>query len=136
VDPRRELLRGAAAAGEALGLAGLGLGHAMAQALGGRYGLPHGAMNALALPPALRFNEALAPEAVARFAEAIGAAGDPAAKVEELARLGRFERLRDFGVPEDDLHEVAEAAAARGGNRNNPRAATADEIEVLLRSIW
>jgi len=136
VDARRELLRGAAAAGEALALAGLGLGHAMAQALGGRYGLPHGAMNALALPPALRFNAALAPEAVARFGAAIGAPDDPAAKVEELARLGGYERLSDFGVPEDELAAVAEAAAARHGNRNNPRAATPGEIEGLLHQIY
>ena len=44
--------------------------------------------------------------------------------VEELARLGGFERLRDFGVPEEDLPAVAEAAAARAGNQNNPRPAT------------
>jgi alcohol dehydrogenase class IV len=133
--PREELLRGAAAAGEALGLAGLGLGHAIAQALGGRYGLPHGAMNALALPPALRFNEPYATEAIRRFADAIGAA-DAAARVEELARLGGFGRLRDHGVPEGDLAAVAEAAASRAGNRVNPRQATPAEIEQLLRSIW
>jgi maleylacetate reductase len=133
--PRAELLRGAAAAGEALGLAGLGLAHAIAQALGGRYGLPHGAMNALALPPALRFNEPHAPEAIAAFADAIGSE-DPAATVEELARLGGFERLRDFGVPETDLPELAEAMAARAGNHANPKPATPAEIEALLRSIW
>src|SRR5581483_1104994 len=60
-EARAQLLRGAASAGEALALAGLGLAHAIAQALGGRYGLPHGAMNALSLPPALRFAEAQAP---------------------------------------------------------------------------
>jgi maleylacetate reductase len=133
---RTALLHGAAKAGEALALSGLGLGHAMAQALGGRFGLPHGAMNALALPPALRFNAKHAPDAVARFGEAIGAAGNPAAGVEELARLGGFERLHDFGVPEDELSEVAEAAAQRTGNRNNPRPATPAEIEELLREIY
>jgi maleylacetate reductase len=133
---RTELLRGAANAGEALGLAGLALGHAIAQALGGRYGLPHGAMNALSLPAALRFNASLAPEAVARFGNAIGAAGDPAGMVEALARLGGYENLRDFGVPEDDLPAVAEVAAARAGNQNNPRPATPAEIEVLLHQIY
>ena len=39
---RSELLRGAAEAGEALALAGLALAHAIAQALGGRYGLRTG----------------------------------------------------------------------------------------------
>jgi maleylacetate reductase len=135
-EAREGLLRGAAAAGEALALAGLGLGHAMAQALGGTYGLPHGAMNALSLPPALRFNSAFAPEAVDRFGEAIGAAGDPAARVEELARLGGFERLRDFGIPDDELGAVARFAAGRKGNELNPRPASPAQIEGLLRSIY
>ena len=60
LEARRNLLEGAMHAGAALASAGLGLGHALAQALGGRYGLPHGAMNALSLPQALRFNEPVA----------------------------------------------------------------------------
>jgi maleylacetate reductase len=135
-EARDGLLHGAASAGEALALAGLALGHAIAQALGSAFGLPHGAMNALALPLALRFNAPLAPEAVRRFGEAIGAPEDPAAKVEELGRLGGFERLRDFGIPEAGLAGVAEAAAGRMGNRQNPQAATPAEIETLLHSIY
>jgi maleylacetate reductase len=133
---RARLLKGACDAGQALALSGLALGHAIAQALGGTFGLPHGAMNALALPPALRFNQPLAPEAIARFGEAIGAPDDPAAKVGELARLGGFERLRDFGVAQTDLPAVAAAVAERNGNRQNPRPATPAEIEALLRSIY
>ena len=46
------------------------------------------------------------------------------ARVEELARLGGFDRLRDLGVPEAELDEVAEAVVARPGARANPRPAT------------
>ena len=106
----------------------------MAQALGGRYGIAHGAMNALCLPPALEFNRALVPADVERFGEAIG--GDAVERSRELALLGGFERLRDFGVPEGDLPAVAAAAAERAGNRANPRPATADEILALLGSIY
>ncbi len=134
-EARTELLRGACLAGQALAGAGLGLAHAMAQALGGRYGLPHGAMNALCLPPALRFNTLLVPQPVVRFGQAIGA-GDPAAGVDELARLGDFGRLRDLGVPREDLPEVAAAAAQRTGNQLNPRPATPQQIEELLETIW
>jgi alcohol dehydrogenase class IV len=133
-EARDALLHGAAYGGHALALAGLGLAHAMAQALGGRYGIAHGAMNALCLPPALEYNRAYVPEEVARFGEAIG--GDAVERSRELARLGGFERLRDFGVPEDDLAEVADAAADRAGNLANPRPASSDEILELLRSIW
>ena len=135
LDSRTRLLEGAMHAGMALGGSMLALGHAIAQALGGRYGLPHGAMNALSLPAALRFNEAVAPEAIRRFGEALGT-DDPAARVEELAKLGGFDRLREFGVPEDDLPEIAAAAVERAGAKANPRPATADEVEELLRSIY
>jgi alcohol dehydrogenase class IV len=122
-------------AGMALGGSMLALGHAMAQALGGRYGLPHGAMNALTLPPALRFNADVAPDALRRFGEALGT-DDPAARVQELARLGGFRELRDFGIPEDELPEVASATAQRPGAKANPRKVTAADVETLLRSIY
>jgi alcohol dehydrogenase class IV len=61
---------------------------------------------------------------------------DAPAKAEELARLGGFERLRDFGVPHDELDEVAEAAAARAGAKANPRPASPAEIAELYRSIY
>ena len=71
----------------------------MAQALGGRYGISHGALNAVCLPPALRFNEPVAAAEIARFGESIGS-DDAPGKVEELARLAGFERLGELGVPE------------------------------------
>jgi maleylacetate reductase len=135
LEARTKLLEGAMYAGMALGGSMLALGHAIAQALGGRYGLPHGAMNALALPAALRFNTEVTPEAVRRFGDTLGTE-DPAARVEELARLGGFERLRDFGVPEEELREIAAATVERAGAKANPRPASPAEVEELLRSIY
>jgi maleylacetate reductase len=135
VTPRTTLLRGAARAGEALGRSGLCLGHAMAQAVGGRYGLPHGAMNALCLPAALRFNQPAVPEAIEELGKAMGTS-DPAGRTGELARLGGFARLRDFGVPEEELEDVAEATAVRSGAKANPRPASPAEIAGLFRSIY
>jgi alcohol dehydrogenase class IV len=67
---------------------------------------------------------------VQRFREAVGT------DVEELAKLGGFERLRDFGVPEDDLREIAEATVVRPGARANPRLVGIDEVDELLHSIY
>jgi alcohol dehydrogenase class IV len=131
---REDLLRGAMHAGHALGLAGLGLAHAMAQALGGAYGLPHGAMNALCLAPALEFNAQVVPDAIDVFGEAIG--GDAAGRSRQLALLGGFERLRQFGIPEHDLPALAAATAERGGNQANPRLATPAEILGLFQQIY
>jgi maleylacetate reductase len=135
LDARTGLLRGAMHAGAAMAAAGLGLGHAMAQAVGGRYGIPHGAANALCLPPALRFNEPVAAAEIERFGDALGA-DDAAARAEELSRLAGYERLRDLGVPDDELDEVAEATAVRAGALANPRPASPAEIAGLFRSIW
>jgi maleylacetate reductase len=135
LDSRTGLLEGAMHAGRALAERGLYLGHAMAQALGGRYGLPHGAMNAICLAPALGFNRPVVPEAVAAFGEALGT-DDPERRVRELARLGGFERLRDFGVAEDELAGVAAETAARPGARANPGPVAAGDVEKLLRAIW
>jgi maleylacetate reductase len=130
LNARTKLLEGAMHAGAALGASMLALGHAMAQALGGRYGVPHGAMNALTLPQALAFNEEVAPDAIHRFREEVGA------DVEELAALGEFGRLRDWGVPEEDLPEVAAATVQRAGAKANPRPATAADVEQLLHNIY
>jgi maleylacetate reductase len=135
LEARTELLRGASEAGEALAGSMLALGHAMAQAIGGRYGLPHGALNAICLPAALRFNEPVAPEALRKLGGALGT-DDPVSRVEELARLGGFERLRDLGVPLEDLDELAELTAARTGARANPRPASSPVIAELMRSVW
>ena len=135
VYARARLLEGAMRAGRALADAGLAFGHALAQALGGRYGLPQGTMNALVLPAALRFNEPAAPEAIARLGRALGT-DDAIGRVEELAALGEFGRLRDHGVPEADLAEVAEAAAARAGSKANPREVSPEAALEVLRSVW
>lgn len=132
---RTRLLEGAMRAAWALGEAGLALGHALAQALGARTGLPHGALNAVCLPAALRFNAAVAPDAMSMLADAMGT-DDPIARVEELARLAGFSRLRDLGVNEEELDEVAELAATRPGARANPRPVTAADAAALLREIW
>jgi alcohol dehydrogenase class IV len=56
--------------------------------------------------------------------------------VQELGLLGGFERLRDLGVPEEDLDELGNAASQRGGAKANPRQAEPAEVAELLRSVW
>jgi maleylacetate reductase len=135
LGPRTLLLDGAMHAGLALAESGICLGHAMAQVLGGRFGLAQGAMNALCLPAALRFNTVAVPDAVASLAKALSVSDAPV-RLEELARLGGFDRLRVFGIPEAELDAVADAIAARPGARANPREVTGADVADLLRAIW
>ena len=134
LQARTELLRGASHGGAALATARLALGHAMAQAIGGTYGLPHGTLNGIVMPAALRYNRQWAPEAVARFERAIG--GDAVETFERLTALGGITRLHELGVPEADLPQLAETAAGRAGNQANPHPATPAEIAVLLESVY
>ena len=107
LEARTRLLEGAQHAGAALGSAGLALGHAMAQALGGRYGIAHGATNALCLPPALRFNEPVAAEAIAPLRRG--------------ARRRRPGRPRRGARPRLGLHAAPRARRARGRARRGRR---------------
>ena len=93
-------------------------------------------MNAISLPLALRFNLPVAAKEIESFGDAMGT-DDPVGKVESLASLGGFAlRLRDCGVPEEELDEVAEAVVQRPGAKANPRTASAAEVAALLRSVW
>lgn len=134
LEARRGLLEGAMHAGAAL-RAGAGLGHAMAQALGGRYGLPHGTMNAVTLPAALRFNSIVAASELARFGKAIGSA-DPIARVSELTALAGPPRLRDYQVPRQDLPELAQTVVELSAAKANPRPAPPDVVLELLEQMW
>ena len=106
----------------------------MAQALGGTYGLPHGAMNALCLPPALEFNRALVPEEVRASARRSAATRSSASRA--LARLGGFERLRDFGVPEADLPARRRSRRASGPATSRTRVLPRPPRSSSCCAIW
>jgi alcohol dehydrogenase class IV len=97
--------------------------------------VPQGSANAVCLPVALRFNAEVVPEAIERLATAL-ATDDALARIEELAALGGFGRLRDLGVPEEELDELAAAIVERAGAKVNPRAASAADVAGLLRTVW
>jgi alcohol dehydrogenase class IV len=96
--------------------------------IGGRYGLPHGALNALCLPAALRYN--------AEFVPAALLGGRAAERAEELARLGGFSTLGAFGVPREALSDLAAAIVRRPGALANPRPASQEDVLRLLRAIY
>jgi alcohol dehydrogenase class IV len=96
--------------------------------IGGRYGLPHGALNAICLPPALRFNAEFVPAALLE--------GRAAERAEELARLAGFTTLGALGVPQEDLAELAGAIVRRPGAQANPRQASQAEVLELLRAVF
>ncbi|MCL5040053.1 MAG: iron-containing alcohol dehydrogenase [Firmicutes bacterium] len=144
---RTKLLVASTMAGMAFSSALVGCVHALAHALGGLYGVPHGLANGVLLAPGLRFNLRAATQRLAEVGEALGAdrAGDSIDSkalaaiefIEDLSgRLGLPRRLRDLGIPRESLGEIAQAAVQDGAMFTNPRQAEAEEIQAMLEEIY
>ncbi|MEM7443449.1 MAG: iron-containing alcohol dehydrogenase, partial [Pseudomonadota bacterium] len=104
----------------------------------GAWGHHHGELNAILLPPILRFNRALIPDKFARMNAAIGLSPDAelADWVENLVEtLGLPRRLADLGLTVGQVDEAAERAVSEHLNRTNPRPLNADEFRTLLHSV-
>jgi alcohol dehydrogenase class IV len=141
VCARGHLLIASAMAGLALTNTKVCVHHAMCHAVGARYGVPHGLANAIMLPHAMAFNATVAAEPLGRVAGALGAGTDAAAAivgVRRLAvRLGMPRRLRDLGVPREDLGELAAHAFLDRDVYYNPRSiARAEEIRMIYEAAW
>jgi len=134
-EARREMLMAALEGGLTF-QKGLGAVHAATHALED-LGLHHGTLNAVLLPAVLRFNESHAEEAFARLRTVIGldAGADLAGWAAALRdRIGLPSGLAALGVPEDKIGAFSAAAAKTHLSETNPRPATADDYEALIRA--
>ena len=132
-------------AGMAFNAAGLGLSHSLAHALGGRFHIPHGRLNAMLLPHVIRFNAARR-ETAERYAALAKACGlTPTARglafaIERLrGRLEQPGRLSECGVEAKQVKacgdEIAAAALADLCAPSNPRPVTPQDIKAILREL-
>ena len=129
---RQDMLLGAMLAGQAFSNAPVAAVHALAYPIGGIFHVPHGMSNALVLPHVLRFN---ASHAEAQYAElatilAPDAIGSDAARADAMIgamtvlckAVGIPTSLREFGIGEDHLDQLADAAMLQTRLLgNNPR---------------
>ncbi|MFN8122124.1 MAG: iron-containing alcohol dehydrogenase [Thermoleophilia bacterium] len=129
-DPDRDALSlGAILAGYAIGSAGYGLHHVMAQTLARHAGVGHGPANAAMLPHTLRV---LAPEAGDRWPPGL----DLVAAAEAGARRAGAVRLRDLGVTEDALPLLAAEAARRPELADTPGPDSAGALRGIYADAW
>ncbi len=126
-----DALLGAHLAGAAIEASMLGAAHACANPLSARYGLAHGIAVGLMLPAVVRFNAAAAKDLYAEL--------DPRlpARLDELRALfGLPSCLRDAGVEERHLPELAEEAARQWTAQFNPRPVTAADLLEIYRAAY
>ncbi|ATY11684.1 iron-containing alcohol dehydrogenase [Amycolatopsis sp. AA4] len=144
---RANLMLAAHTAGLAMRTTGLGVVHGIGHSLGGRFDLPHGQALALVFVECLRFNRAVREGRLARLAEPLGvadarksAAHNADAAIEAVERLvAEVElagRLREFGIGEGDLPDLAADTLADGVLANAPREVSAADVTGILRATW
>jgi alcohol dehydrogenase class IV len=119
----------------------LGAVHSLSHPLGALHGggLHHGTLNALFLPPVLRFNAGASGGKMNALAHAIGlptGAEVPAAFARLLEELGLPARLRELGVAREALAALASQAAEDHCSATNPRAFGEREARQLYEEAW
>jgi alcohol dehydrogenase len=143
VEARAQVLTGAHLSGMVIANARVGIHHGVCHGLGSLGGLSHGVANAILLPHAMRFNRAVAYEALVTVAKAMGrddAHATPDAAIEcivELQHAARVPtRLRDAGLDRSLFPQLVALALGDRGLYFNPRPASGDDVLALLEAAW
>lgn len=115
-----------------------GASHVISHALGTVCGVPQGIGSAILLPHVLRHNAPVNAPRQAVLAEAMGRPAVPLATAvaELVAGLGLPGRLRDAGVPEARLSDVAGVALGNPRLAANPRPMDRGAVEALLQAAF
>ena len=145
---RSAMLLGAHLAGLAFSNAPVAGVHALAYPLGGIHHLPHGLSNALMLRVVLQHNAEAARDHYAELAEildpdcaGLGSQAKCATLIDRLDRMvtdsGLAPRLRDHGVPQDDIPMLArEAMKQQRLLVNNPVPIEEEDARRLYEAAW
>ena len=131
---RAALALGALLAGYAIGSAGLGLHHVLAQTLVRVAGAAHGHANAVLLPHTLAALAWRFPAQAAALEEALGE--DPSAAAARLAALAGAGRIRGLGIEAEALRGCADAAAERAELDATPPRADRAELLAIYESAF
>lgn len=132
LEAQSNMLLGAHFAGIAIENSMLGAAHACANPLTARYGITHGVAVGLMLPHVIKFNSQVVCEHYREL--------HPSSLYERVCELKTAARLpsmlRDFGIDEGELPELAEEAANQWTGRFNPRPVGKTELLQLYESAY
>lgn len=116
-----------------------GASHGIGHVLGGTAGVPHGYTSCVMLPHVLRFNEAVNADRQMMVSDALGRPGMKAgdAVAELIAGLGLPRTLRDVGVKQEQLDEIASESMHDRWVHTNPRKIDGPAVvRTLLDLAW
>lgn len=144
---REQMALGQYLAGMGFSNVGLGLVHGMAHPLSAHYDTPHGVACATLLPKIMDYNKEYTGERYREIARRFGIADAdkmPLDQVREAAvqavkqlgiDVGIPQNLRELGVKEEDIPQIAADAYRDVCTPGNPRETTLEEISELYRSM-
>jgi acetaldehyde dehydrogenase/alcohol dehydrogenase len=163
LEARTAMANAATIAGLAFSNAFVGVNHALAHAVGARFGISHGRANGLFLPHVIRYNAAIpskfmpapgysayvAPEKYAQLGWVLGVGGHGEAARRErffervdalLDAVGIPRSLAEIGIERGEFEaampELARAAFEDPSLRTNPRMPLVRELVELLEAAW
>lgn len=137
-DGINELTQGSTLAGLAFSNTQTTACHAISYPLTMRYKIPHGTAVSLLIAPVMELNEEEIPEKEL-FYEALGVKSVDELRLRIhglLEKASTPSRLRDFGIEEKDLVDIAALAYTKGLSENNPTEIDQKVILDILRSIY
>jgi lactaldehyde reductase len=120
----------------------------MAHPLGAFYNIPHGVANAVLLPYIMEFNAESTGDKYRDIAKAMGLKDILNQPIQEVRKyvveavkqlnkdVGIPAKLRDIGVQEQDIPELAQAAFADVCTSGNPREVNVKDIEMLYHHVY
>lgn len=120
-------------------MSGSGASHGIGYVLGGRYGIHHGHASCTILPHVLRWNEAETDARQALISRALGRPSMTAADAvaELIGDLGLPTRLRDVGIRQDQLQQIADECARHPVVKSNPRTISSpSDVRQILDRAW
>lgn len=145
-EAKANMLIGSLIAGLCFGNSDIAAVHCMGEALGGLYDTPHGVAMAILLPYVMDYNYSSDCEKFARIANAMGqktegicqeeAAQKAVNAVHQLNRELKMPKLRDIGIREKDLPELAKRACVNVSTDSNPRKVTEQDFLHIFQKAY